>query len=180
MAVYVLRSARQCGLHTEGVLGRTSSGLGPSHRRPIDRSAACHWPHGTACGRMCPQDPFGPRTVSPQPVSSTRRRLSTDEMQLREVGKLAVHPWKMQWLQRPGPRAPLGPVRPQRSDLSVGTPPGRSAGPCLRCPHCVSSLVAASPAGESRSGPRARVRGPSRGLRSGSCGTVAVQGNLTV
>ena len=96
----------------------------PTGATPIHRSAACHWPHGTACGRMCPQDPFGPRTVSPQPVSSTRRRLSTDEMQLREVGKLAVHLWKMQWLQKPGPRAPLGPVRPQRSDLSVGTPPG--------------------------------------------------------
>lgn len=71
-----------------------------------------------------PPGPFGPRTVSPQPVSSTRRRLSTDEMQLREVGKLAVHLWKMQWLQKPGPRAPLGAVRPQRSDLPVGMPSG--------------------------------------------------------
>lgn len=71
-----------------------------------------------------PPGPFGPRTVSPQPVSSTRRRLSTDEMQLREVGKLAVHLWKMQWLQKPGPWAPLGAVRPQRSDLPVGMPSG--------------------------------------------------------
>ena len=42
----------------------------------------------------------GLRTESPQPVSSTRRRLSTDEMQLREVGKLAMYLWKMWWLQR--------------------------------------------------------------------------------
>ena len=47
----------------------------------------------------------GLRTESPQPVSSTRRRLSTDEMQLREVGKLAVYLWKIQWLQRPRPWA---------------------------------------------------------------------------
>ena len=41
------------------------------------------------------------RTESPQPVSLTRRHLSTDEMQLREVGKLAVYLRKMRWLQRP-------------------------------------------------------------------------------
>lgn len=51
-----------------------------------------------------PQDPCV-RTASPQPVSSTRRRLSTDEMQLREVGKLAVHLWKIRWLQRPSQQA---------------------------------------------------------------------------
>lgn len=51
-----------------------------------------------------PQDPCV-RTASPQPVSSTRRRLSTDEMQLREVGKLAVHLWKIRWLQKPSQQA---------------------------------------------------------------------------
>ena len=53
-----------------------------------------------------PQDPCV-RTASPQPVSSTRRRLSTDEMQLREVGKLAVHLWKIRWLQKPSQQALL-------------------------------------------------------------------------
>jgi hypothetical protein len=47
----------------------------------------------------------GFRTESPQLVSSARRRLSTDEMQLREVGKLAVYLRKMRWLQRPSHRA---------------------------------------------------------------------------
>lgn len=47
----------------------------------------------------------GSRTESPQPVSSARRRLSTDEMQLREVGKLAVYLRKIRWLQRPSHRA---------------------------------------------------------------------------
>lgn len=53
-----------------------------------------------------PQDPCV-RTASPQPVSSTRRRLSTDEMRLREVGKLAVHLWKIRWLQKPSQQALL-------------------------------------------------------------------------
>ena len=51
-----------------------------------------------------PQDPCV-RTASPQPVSSSRRRLSTDEMRLREVGKLAVHLWKIRWLQKPSQQA---------------------------------------------------------------------------
>ena len=49
----------------------------------------------------------GFRTESPQPVSSAERRLSTDEMQLREVGKLAMYLWKMWWLQRSSHRAQL-------------------------------------------------------------------------
>lgn len=47
-----------------------------------------------------------PRTESPQPVSSARRRWSTDRMQLREVGKLAAYLWKMRWLQRPSHGVP--------------------------------------------------------------------------
>lgn len=75
------------------------------------------------CG--APDSP-GVRTVSPQPVSSVRSRLSTDEMQLREVGKLAVHPRKMQWLQRPRRRG--GPVAPE--DAAAGARRHRaSAGP---------------------------------------------------
>ena len=48
------------------------------------------------------------RTESPQQFSSTRRRLSTEAMQLREVGKLAMYLWKMWWLQRPSHQAHPG------------------------------------------------------------------------
>ena len=70
-----------------------------------------------------PQDPCV-RTASPQPVSSTRRRLSTDEMRLREVGKLAVHLWKIRWLQKPSQQALPRELCGHWSISPCGTPPG--------------------------------------------------------
>jgi len=115
----------------------------------------------------------GPRTASPQPVSSARRRLSTDEMQLREVGKLAVYLWKIRWLQRPSRRAP-----PWTVWLAVSGPPlcggltACHAGTRVQPPPTRPSVVG---------DPQAPVPvGLPLCLPSGSRGTVAVQGNLTV
>lgn len=58
------------------------------------------WLHGTSRGGG--RSRLRCRTESPQPVSSVRRRWSTDAMQLREVGKPAAYLWKMRWLQTPG------------------------------------------------------------------------------
>ena len=74
------------------------------HTHPSRWSLA---PMNSLWGTSVPLVP-GLRTESPQPVSLTRRHLSTDGMQLREVGKLDVYLWKMQWLQRPSHWAHAG------------------------------------------------------------------------
>jgi len=75
------------------------------------------------------------RTESPQPVSSAQSLESTDEMQLREVGKLAVHLRKMQWLQKPSCWALPRAVRSQGLIASWGWPSGRSSGMLRLCLH---------------------------------------------
>lgn len=120
-----------------------------------------------------PQDPCV-RTASPQPVSSTRRRLSTDEMQLREVGKLAVHLWKIRWLQKPSQQALLRELCGLHWTISLWDGPSRAV-----LWGSFAFARASFRTGATPSGPRGRA-GPTCCLSSGSCGTVAVQGNLTV
>ena len=121
------------------------------------------------------------RTEAPQPVSSARRRWSTDPMWLREVGKLAAYLRKMRWLQGPGCRARLRAAR--RGGVLLGrrpcpsgcgrrsrhgTPPqsllrGACAGVCCGqrghyLPLCPGPH-SANPA----------VGGPSRGSHPGAC-----------
>lgn len=95
MVAYALRPARQCSLHTGSVSFDDLISSLISQCDPSVVTGSKESPAG-----LVPPVP-GLRTESPQPVSSTRRRLSTDEMQLREVGKLAVYLRKIQWLQRP-------------------------------------------------------------------------------
>jgi hypothetical protein len=82
------------------------------------------WLHGTSRGGG--RSRLRCRTESPQPVSSVRRRWSTDAMQLREVGKPAAYLWKMRWLQTPGgwARHPVlcGPARQVMCPTHVSLP----------------------------------------------------------
>lgn len=90
-------------------------------------------------------------------------------MQLREVGKLAMYLWKMWWLQRSRHGALLWVVASVECQLASVVAP-------------VIVLVSASAGllcGGGPLSPRAGAR-PSLCLMSDSCGTVAVQGNLTV
>ena len=187
MVVYVLRSARQCGLRADGVPPLSAESHNPWQKVPQ------RWPPAPMNGPRYSvlQDPC-PRTVSPQPVSSTRRRLSTDEMQLREVGKLAAHPRKMQWLQRPGRRDRSGAAWCCGERVPLGSPgglgrPGRPGGASSASrprrpstdrgpPSPVVPPVLASAWRGSRGPGAARPPRPP----SGPHGTVAVQGNLTV
>ena len=109
MVAWALCPARQCGLNTDGVslaLKNSDGGDGSVAGPTTQRTSAISVVTGSnelPAGLGAPVP--GSRTESPQPVSSARRRLSTDEMQLREVGKLAVYLRKMRWLQRPSHRA---------------------------------------------------------------------------
>lgn len=94
-------------------------------------------------------------------------------MQLREVGKLAVYLWKIQWLQRPSHWA-----LPWASCVWVEAtlpwwPSGSQAGVEPPLPLllllCGGGLVQ-----------RSHLYSPPQCLLSGPYGTVAVQGNLTV
>lgn len=112
-----------------------------------------------------PGVPLGPglRTESPQPVSSAKRRLSTDAMQLREVGKLDVYLRKIHWLQRPSPGVPPWALRPWGQPGPLASPGVGAGGPAGgpppggACPHPLCLLVAGGlPAAP------ARVRGTAR------------------
>jgi len=111
MVVYALRSARQHNICAGGLrLHMNWQELS----KAAYHSVSCRQCEGKCQQRksyrwsLAPRNSLwdnvplvpGPRTESPQPVSSARRRLLTDEMQLREVGKLAMYLWKMWWLQR--------------------------------------------------------------------------------
>ena len=64
-------------------------------------------------------------------------------MQLREVGKLAVYPWKMQWLQRPSCwDLPQVEVFTAEAALCQWVSPSGVDGPLLWAPFLWQGLIA--------------------------------------
>ena len=113
--------------------GRRGPARAPSPLPPAPPSSLLSHPSRWSLAPMnslrAPSVSLGPwpRTESPQPVSSAKRRLSTDAMQLREVGKLDVYLRKIHWLQRPGPGVPPRALRPWGQPAPLA-PPGVGAG----------------------------------------------------